>query len=73
MKLYIKNLSREAMSLVLEYFPGIELTDDNPDVSVDLYEYRSVKEMIKDIRHYCPKYLQEYAEDLEEVINEKRH
>lgn len=73
MKLLVVNKTPEVVDKILEYFPGIELVEDcTYDVAVNVDSHKDVMSLIRFIRSYCPKYLQEYAEDLEEVMNETR-
>ena len=73
MRVLLKNPTKEVLEKIPEYFPGLEITNDNYDIIIDVSDYSEAMDVIRAIRGYCPQYLQEFAEDLEEVMNETRN
>ena len=72
MRVLLLHPTEEVINKIHEYFPGLELVEKNEDIIVDTKDYKESIDLIRAIRKHCPKYLQEYAEDLSEVMNETR-
>lgn len=72
MRVLLLHPTEEVVDKIYEYFPGLELVEKNEDIVVNTKDYKESIDLIRAIRKHCPRYLQEYAEDLEEVMNEKR-
>ena len=72
MRVLLLHSTEEVINKIHEYFPGLELVEKNEDIIVDTKDYKESIDLIRAIRKHCPKYLQEYAEDLSEVMNETR-
>jgi len=71
MRVAINEISPEHLSLIKEYFPGIEIVDTNYDFKFAKVEsYADVMKLIHVLRKIAPYYLQEFIEDSEDY--EKR-
>ena len=71
MKIAIKEISKENLGLIKDYFPGIEIVDTDYDSKFTKVEsYADAMKLIHILRKIAPYYLQEFVEDSEDY--EKR-
>jgi len=67
MRIALIDSSPEAVKLVKEYFPGIIITEDKPDLKfARIQTYEDAMKIVRILRQVADRYLQEYVEDPED-------
>ena len=67
MRVALIDSSPEAVRLVRDYFPGIVITEERPDLKfARIQTYEDAMKVIRILRQVADRYLQEYVEDPED-------